>query len=153
MANRLTRDRHYRYSPHAIYIILSSHYSDVIMSAMASQITDVPIVCSTVCSGANKRKHQSSASLAFVRGIHQWRVESFPFDDVIMKCPIIGNVPLSALSLLVLMSAFIVFTSCTILVLSDASSRAHQWSSDQKYTRFNYVSMKRVSKSWFKHHF
>ena len=38
------------------------------MSAMVSQITDVAIVWSTVCSGADQRKHQSSASLAFVRG-------------------------------------------------------------------------------------
>ena len=42
------------------------HYSDVIMSVMGSQITDVSIVCLTVCSGADQRKHQSSASLAFV---------------------------------------------------------------------------------------
>ena len=46
------------------------------MSAMASQITSVWIVCSTVCSGGDKRKHQSSASLAFVRGIHRWPVDS-----------------------------------------------------------------------------
>ena len=38
------------------------HYSDVIMSAMASQITGASIVCSTICSGVDK-KHQSSASL------------------------------------------------------------------------------------------
>ena len=44
------------------------HYSDVIMSAMVSQITSVLIVCSTVCPGADQRKHQSSASLAFVGG-------------------------------------------------------------------------------------
>ena len=37
---------------------------------MASQITGVPIVCSTVCSGADQRKHQSSASLAPVMAIH-----------------------------------------------------------------------------------
>ena len=65
------------------------------MSAMASQITGVPIVCSTVSSGADQRKHQSSASLAFLRGIHRWSVNSahkgpvtrkmFPFDDVIMN--------------------------------------------------------------------
>ena len=71
------------------------HYSDVIMSAMASQITGAPIVYSTVCSGADQRKYLSSASLAFVRGIHRWPVNSpqqrasdaevFPFDDVIMK--------------------------------------------------------------------
>ena len=42
------------------------HYSKVITGAIASQITGVSIVCSTVGSGANQRKHQSSASLAFV---------------------------------------------------------------------------------------
>ena len=70
------------------------HYNDVIMSVMASQITSLTIVYSTVYSGAAQRKHQSSASLAFVRGIHRWPVNSphkgpvtrkvFPFDDVIM---------------------------------------------------------------------
>ena len=51
----------------------SSHfvvqYRDVIMGAIASQIAGVSIVCSIVC---NQRKHQRSASLAFVRGIHRW---------------------------------------------------------------------------------
>ena len=42
------------------------------MSAMASQITGVTIVYSTVCSSADQRKRQSSASLAFVRGVHMW---------------------------------------------------------------------------------
>ena len=70
------------------------HYSDVIMGAMLSQITCGSIVYSTICSGANQRKHQGPASLAFVRGIHRWPVNSphkmtvtrkmFPFDDVIM---------------------------------------------------------------------
>ena len=46
------------------------------MSAMASQITSLTIVYSSVCSHANQRKHQSSASLAFVRGIHRWPVNS-----------------------------------------------------------------------------
>ena len=54
----------------------SFHYSDVMLSAMASQITSLTIVYSTVNSGANQRKHQSSASLAFVKGIHQWLVNS-----------------------------------------------------------------------------
>ena len=72
----------------------SIHYSDVIMGAMASQITSLTIVYSTAYSGADQRKHQSSASLAFVRGIHRWPVNSphkgsvtqkmFPFDDVVM---------------------------------------------------------------------
>ena len=43
----------------------SGHYGDVIMSAMASQITGLTIVYSTVYSGADQRKHQCSASLAF----------------------------------------------------------------------------------------
>ena len=50
------------------------YYSDVIMGAMASQITGVSIVYLIVSSGADRRKHQSSASLAFVRGIHRWAV-------------------------------------------------------------------------------
>ena len=85
------------------------HYSDVIISTMASQITSLTIVYSTVYSGADERKHQSSASLAFFvcvcvcvggggggGGVHRSSVNSphkgpatrkkFPFDDVIMHC-------------------------------------------------------------------
>ena len=47
----------------------ANHCSDVIMSAIASQITGVSNVCSNDCAGADQRKHQSSTSLAFVRGI------------------------------------------------------------------------------------
>ena len=54
------------------YFYQDGHYSDVIMSAMASQITDVSIVCSNIGPGADQRIHQSSASLSFVRGIHRW---------------------------------------------------------------------------------
>ena len=43
---------------------------------MTSQITSLTIVHSNVYSGADQRKHQSSASLAFVRGIHRWPVNS-----------------------------------------------------------------------------
>ena len=73
---------------------MGMHYADVIMGAIASQITSLTIVYSTVYSGAEQRKHQSSASLAFVRGLHRGPVNSphkwpvtrkmFPFDDVIM---------------------------------------------------------------------
>ena len=49
------------------------HYSDVIMSAMASQITGVMIVYSTVCSGADQRKHQSSVSLVCVKWVKMWK--------------------------------------------------------------------------------
>ena len=69
------------------------HYTDVIMDTIASQITNLTIVYSTVHSDADQRKYQSSASLAFVRGIHRRPVNSphkwpvtrkmFPFDDVI----------------------------------------------------------------------
>ena len=52
------------------------HYSDVVMGAMASQIISLAIIYSTVHSGADQRKHQSSASLAFVPGIHRWPVKS-----------------------------------------------------------------------------
>ena len=54
-----------------IMLLKLLHCSGGIISAMASQITGVSIVYSTVCSGAEQRKHQSSASLAFVRGIHR----------------------------------------------------------------------------------
>ena len=73
----------------------TSHYTDVRMSPMAPQITSLTIVYSTVYSGAYQGEHQSSAALAFVRGIHRWPVNSlhkgpvtrkmFPFDDVIRE--------------------------------------------------------------------
>ena len=46
------------------------------MGAMASQITSLTIVYSTIYWGADQRKHQSSATLAFVWGIH--RTGEFP---------------------------------------------------------------------------
>ena len=49
------------------------HYDDVIMTTIASQITSLAVVYSTVYSDADQRKHQSSASLAFVWGIHRDR--------------------------------------------------------------------------------
>ena len=60
------------------------HYGDVIMSVVASQIMSLTTVCSTVYSGADKRKHQSSVSLAFVRGIHRWMVNS-PHNGPVMQ--------------------------------------------------------------------
>ena len=70
------------------------HYNGVLMSTMASLITGLWVVYWTICSCTDQSKHQSSASLAFVRGIHRWPVNSphngpvtrkmFPFDDVIM---------------------------------------------------------------------
>ena len=57
-------------------ILKCVRYSDVIMGAMASQTISITIVYFTVYSGADQRKHQSSASLASVRGIHRWPVNS-----------------------------------------------------------------------------
>ena len=50
-----------------------NHYNDVIMTTVASQITSLGVIYSTVYSDADQRKHQCSASLAFVRGIHRDR--------------------------------------------------------------------------------
>ena len=67
------------------------------MGAMASQITNLTIITQPFIQGAFQRKHESSASLAFLRGIHRWPVNSphkgpvtrkmFPFDDAIMTIP------------------------------------------------------------------
>ena len=77
--------------------LMYSHYNDVIMSTMGSQITSPTIVYSIVYSGTDQRKHQSCASLVCGWGIHRWSVNSphkgpatrkmFPFDDVIMVPP------------------------------------------------------------------
>ena len=69
--------------------------NDIMLCVRASQITSLTIVYSTVYSGAEQRKDKSSASMAFVRGIQRWPVNSrhkgpvtrkmFPFDDVIIQ--------------------------------------------------------------------
>ena len=74
--------------------VVTYHHGDVIMGAIASQITSLMIVYSTIYSDVDQRKHQSFALLAFVRGIHRGPVNSphkwpvtrkmFPFDDVFM---------------------------------------------------------------------
>ena len=80
--------------PSANETTLLDYYNDVIMSATASQITSLTIVYSVVCSGTDERKPQTSASMAFVRGIHRWPTNTphkgpvtrkmISFDDVIM---------------------------------------------------------------------
>ena len=75
---------------------MGRHYiNDVIMGAIATQITSLTIIYSTVYPDVDQRKHQSSASLAFVGEIrrgpvkspHKWPVtrKIFPFDDFIMS--------------------------------------------------------------------
>ena len=75
------------------------------MSAMAYQITSLAIVYWTHYSGADQRKRQSSAGLAFVWEIDWWEVNSphkgpvtrkmLLFDDVIMapKNPLVCQIP------------------------------------------------------------
>ena len=67
-----------QHTPHSLLSWVSSeecivsHYNDIIMSEMVSQITSLTIVYWTVYLGADQRKHQSSASLAIVQEIHWW---------------------------------------------------------------------------------
>ena len=109
------------------------HYGDVIMGAIASQITSLTIVYSTIYSDADQRKHQSSASLAFVRGIPRGPVNSphkepvmrkmFPFDDVIMYSRIFSWISLCPTSMK-LKAGYTVFPSsvcpsiCSFVCLS-----------------------------------
>ena len=94
------------------------HYNDVIMSAMA-QIASLTIVYSTVYSGVDQRKHQTSASLAFVREIPRWPGNSphkgpvtrkmLPFDDVIMRTLFSLIVSVSIWSVIVMMPHFLLY--------------------------------------------
>ena len=78
------------------YCFTHLHYNTVITGAIASQITSL-----TIYSGADQRKYQSSASLAFVRGIPRWPLNSphkgpvtremFPLDDAIMEITTMDN--------------------------------------------------------------
>ena len=68
------------------------HYNDVIMGAMVSQITSLAIVFSTVYSGSDQRKHQSS----FVKGTHRGPVISPHKWPVTRKRHHCGNVLASA---------------------------------------------------------
>ena len=104
--------------------ITKYHYNGVIISAIASQITGVST--STVCPGADQREHQSSASLAFVRGIHQSPVNSphkrtvtrkmFPFDDIILitgaRSIVETHYPLYGILLHNFLSSVFVTTTC-----------------------------------------
>ena len=104
--------------------MMSIPFSDVNLDAMTSQITSLTIVYSSAYSGADKkRKHQSSATLAFARGIHRWPLNSphkgpvtrkmLPFYDVIMF----------------LSSVFLV-NQCTMVIfdsLMDLKHQEHDW--------------------------
>ena len=97
---------------------LLMHYSDVIMSAFAPQITSVSIVCSTFWPGPD---HQSFASLAFVRKEPVTR-KMFPFDDVIMD----------------LFHCFVRTPTCTTLAMHGVAVHAIHVSQSKKYTCWSY---------------
>ena len=73
----------------------SLHYNDVMMSAIASRITSLTIVYSTVCSRRRSKKTSKIRVTGLCEGIHRWPVNSphkgtvtrkmFPFEDVIVK--------------------------------------------------------------------
>ena len=120
--------------------VFTSRYNDVIMNTMASQVTSLTIDCSTLYLGADLRKHQSSAaSLAFVRGIHRWPVNSphkgpvkrkmFPFHDVIMGVESWRSDKPQSLQWRDNLSSGLTFllqyTNCTAMVQSFMSS--HRW--------------------------
>ena len=75
----------------------SSHYNDVIMGAIASQITSLTIGYSTIYSGADQRKHESSASLAWCL-IFAWTANIIPYRDLrppywLLVIVAVGNCP------------------------------------------------------------
>ena len=104
------------------------HYSDAILSAMASQITGVSMVSSTVFPGAYQRKHQCSASLALVREIHRWPLNSphkgpitkemFPFDDVIMECDVKNDIDFLSTATLSVPNSFQDKKICFVSILN-----------------------------------
>ena len=118
--------------------LVREHYSDVIMGAIVSQITSLTIVYSTVYSDADQRKHRSSASLAFVRGIHRWSVNSphkrpvtrkmFLFDDVIMNR--VDNVSHKKLRFRCVFSYLLTidWTKCASTVGVNSTPTPHVWS-------------------------
>ena len=115
-------------------------YCNVIVGAVASQIISLTVVYSTVYSGADRRKHQSSASLAFVRGIHRSPVNSphkrpvtrkiFPFDDVIMFINVLHYIDVIMTTMASQITSLAVVYSSVYL---DADQRKHQSSASLAY--------------------
>ena len=124
-----------------VFIPVCRHYNDVIMGAIVSQITSLTIIDPTVYSDADHRKHQSSASLVFVWGIHRWSVNSphkwpvtrkmCPFDDVIMVTKLL-TAKLSSRQLLVYSIIIILsnYSLCSIHFLTPFMI----WRPSQLYT-------------------
>ena len=108
---------------HIVFI----HYSGVIMGAIAHQINTVMIVYWTVYSGADQRKHQSSASLAFAWKIHRWPL-NFPHKGpVTRKC------------------FYLMTPSCSICHIQ---CQAIVWNSD--HTLSKYTFKWRINPTWWR---
>ena len=132
----------------------SFHYSDVIMDAMTSQITSLTIVYSTVYSGTDQRKHQSSASLAFVRGIHRGPVNSphkwpvtrkmFPFDDVIIQEKISTN----GICTMLTTSVRPQYESWQQHVMQQVEINEHQWAQIDLMKQW-FCPMNRCGSGWY----
>ena len=127
------------------------------MSTMVYQITSLTIVHSTVYSGADERKHQSSASLAFVRGTHRWEVnfphkapvtrKMFPFDDIIMGdrmfCLFLGFFYIRTSTTSAVGTKYAFLETCSWL-LSD-KTRIHSYTKQAQkpqITRLNFFKLK-----------
>ena len=99
------------------------------MSAMASQITSLRIVYTTVYSGTDQRKHQSSASLAFVRGISRtkgrWRGKCFHLMTSWQK----NTVKFTAVQKLIEVYATIIFTQAKMCLIG-SFLRSPLWDSE-----------------------
>ena len=151
----------YWYPTHSyqLPVIFELHYSDVIMGAIASQITNLAIVYSTVYSDANQRKHRSSVSLAFVRGIHRGSIDSppkgpvtrkmFPFDDVIMMNDTHRNVVLFSVLSLVYILHFVLYLTIHLPHTTHCHFMRH-WMKIDFYNRSDifYISRRELMRSW-----
>ena len=128
------------------------------MGAIASQITSLTIVYSTIYSDADHRKHQSSASLAFVWGIHRGPVNSshkwpvtrkmFPYDDVIMMTKfnllfIIERDPMCPLNTYTLFSLYVIADPTPSMDAQDIDSR-----NNNTYTLGTFIGLYYQIPSW-----
>ena len=122
------------------------------MEAIASQITSLTSVYSIVYSDADQRKHQSSASLAFVWGIHRGPVNSphkwpvtrkmFHFDDVIMMCTWLSRVRTSDWEMRFTM------IPCKFSVLCHGLKKNHAWREKLRMLKTNIWVAVSESSSW-----
>ena len=113
------------------------------MGVMKSQITSLTIVYSTIYSGADRRKRQSSASLTFVRRIHRWPVNSphkwpvtrkiYPFNDVIMAMNRMDNTPVSTCIYLL-----VVYYTCVTKVSNTGQNKENRQSSSWQILRYQW---------------